>query len=559
VGDWFAPEVKTFSRGKGDAPATAKAAYRAGVCIVDERTGTIHDYSRRSAGIEHTALFLPKDAPEWTHDRARLWNAAEQKENRKNSVTARELMLPLPHEVSKADRIDIAREAAAFLRDRYGVAVDLNVHEPGRGGDERNHHAHIMFTTRRIDGNGFGDKTRELDASVRTKDAAQSQGGAEIEAIRQACAEITNRALERAGSGDRVDPRSYERRGIDREAQPHLGPAATNMERKGQKSRVGDDRRDKQVRNAIRDEFARQARVIDLALERDRRQREAEERQRVRQQQEAKARAGQSRVVEREKARFDTWANGRRADLQSKRLDAEGDLGRKHAQERLALENQLALTYGGTKTAYTRSLEAMAKKPPPAAPLDRLLYRLSGAATRNAEQAAAYRATLADIARRETEQHSALTARQQAETATLSAGHAADSSKLERGIDRARARREADGWQPPQARREATTGRETGLQDEFNREADFSPVERGDAGAGQTAPGTEHAPTASPDWTPDGNSGAGESNPAPPPKTGWADDAEREDAIRRAREQREADEREQEERDNDDDPGREMT
>lgn len=32
---------------------------------------------------------------------------------------------------------------------RYGVAFDLAIHRPDRKGDQRNHHAHILFTTRR--------------------------------------------------------------------------------------------------------------------------------------------------------------------------------------------------------------------------------------------------------------------------------------------------------------------------------------------------------------------------------------------------------------------------
>ena len=61
MGAWFAPEVRTFSRGKGDAPATAKAAYRAGICITDTRTGVTYDYSYRT-DIDHSALARVGDA-----------------------------------------------------------------------------------------------------------------------------------------------------------------------------------------------------------------------------------------------------------------------------------------------------------------------------------------------------------------------------------------------------------------------------------------------------------------------------------------------------------------
>ena len=74
--------VKTIGRSAGRS-ATAAAAYRAGVEIADERTGIVHDYTRKQ-GIEHREIVAPADAPEWVRDRAALWNAAEQAETRKN-------------------------------------------------------------------------------------------------------------------------------------------------------------------------------------------------------------------------------------------------------------------------------------------------------------------------------------------------------------------------------------------------------------------------------------------------------------------------------------------
>src|SRR3546814_14626264 len=66
---------KAIGRSAGRS-ATAAAAYRAGVEITDERTGLVHDYTRKQ-GVEHSDLMLPTDAPEWAADRERLWNAAE--------------------------------------------------------------------------------------------------------------------------------------------------------------------------------------------------------------------------------------------------------------------------------------------------------------------------------------------------------------------------------------------------------------------------------------------------------------------------------------------------
>src|SRR3546814_19771043 len=92
--------VKAIGRSAGRS-ATAAAAYRAGVEITDERTGLVHDYTRKQ-GVEHSELMLPTDAPEWAADRERLWTAAELAETRKNATVARDYETALPGQVAAA-------------------------------------------------------------------------------------------------------------------------------------------------------------------------------------------------------------------------------------------------------------------------------------------------------------------------------------------------------------------------------------------------------------------------------------------------------------------------
>ena len=153
--------VKSISRSSGRS-AVAAAAYRSGERLFDARYGVEHDYTRKG-GVEHTELVAPDDAPEWAHSRNRLWNEAEANENRKNSVVAREWEVALPSELGGAARRALAVEFARTLVDRYGVVADVAIHEPHREGDDRNHHAHILTTTREIGSEGFGAKTRILD------------------------------------------------------------------------------------------------------------------------------------------------------------------------------------------------------------------------------------------------------------------------------------------------------------------------------------------------------------------------------------------------------------
>ena len=58
--------------------------------------------------------------------------------------------MALPHELTDEQRIAAVRQFAAALVERYGVAVDFAIHAPDRHSDERNYHAHVLMTTRRI-------------------------------------------------------------------------------------------------------------------------------------------------------------------------------------------------------------------------------------------------------------------------------------------------------------------------------------------------------------------------------------------------------------------------
>ena len=218
--------VKTVSRSSGRS-ATAAAAYRCAERIVDERTGEIHDYRRRG-GVIHTATLAP--AGERVPTRAELWNQAEAAERRKNSVVAREVVLALPAELDGRRRQDLALAFARHLADRYRVAVDVALHRPDQAGDQRNHHAHLMMTTRRLEAGQLTEKTRELD----------DQKTGEVMHIRQAWANACNAALEAARLPDRVDHRSNRARGIEAPPTVHLGPTITEMERRGVRTDRGD-------------------------------------------------------------------------------------------------------------------------------------------------------------------------------------------------------------------------------------------------------------------------------------------------------------------------------
>lgn len=224
--------VKAVSRRTGRT-AVAAAAYRSGERLTDERTATVHDYSRRE-GVASSHIVLPEGAEaDWARDRERLWNEAEQAENRRNSYTAREIEVALPAELSAEQREHLTLDFAKYLADRYGVGVDIAIHEPGARGDQRNHHAHLLLTTRQIGSEGFGRKSElEWSDTQRANEGLVTRRAA-LRDLREDWQHFQNDALCRAGVHERVDSRSFADRMIDLVPSQHQGVAATHLARMG--------------------------------------------------------------------------------------------------------------------------------------------------------------------------------------------------------------------------------------------------------------------------------------------------------------------------------------
>ena len=257
---WYHCSIKLISRSSGRT-AIAAAAYRSGERLHDSQLDKTYDYTRRR-GVEASFIVAPSSAPQWAYNLERLWNEAQARDNRKNSCLARECELALPDSLDATDREAIAREFARHLVDRYGVAVSVALHEPSRHGDDRNYHAHIMFTTRRMNENGFGEKTRELDDRIRT-------GPQEVIHLREYAATLINQYLEDAGLEERVDHRSYEDRGMVQEPTKHLGVEASAMERRGEQSELGDQNREIEAHNAEIESLVSELAALDAEIARE--------------------------------------------------------------------------------------------------------------------------------------------------------------------------------------------------------------------------------------------------------------------------------------------------
>jgi ATP-dependent exoDNAse (exonuclease V) alpha subunit len=236
--------LKTFGRGGGSSAVSA-AAYRAGERIRDERTGRTYDHSARR-DVLHKEIVLPSefaaDDLAWAKDRSALWNSAEQAEDRKNSRVAREYLVALPAELSPEDRLNLVAGFSRELVERYRFALDVAIHAPRDypGSDPRNFHAHLLATTREVTLEGLGDKTALEWSDAKRREAGLGPAIGELLHVRRSWAAAANAALEQAHVAARIDHRTLQAQGIDREPQPHIPRAAYEMERHGYRSVVAE-------------------------------------------------------------------------------------------------------------------------------------------------------------------------------------------------------------------------------------------------------------------------------------------------------------------------------
>ncbi|MBY5393417.1 Ti-type conjugative transfer relaxase TraA [Rhizobium leguminosarum] len=243
--------AQVISRGAGRSIVSA-AAYRHRARMMDEQAGTSFSYRGGASELVHEELSLPDQLPAWMRTAIdgrsvagaseALWNAVDAFEKRADAQLARELIIALPEELTRAENIGLVRE---FVRDNLtskGMVADWVYHDK-----DGNPHIHLMTTLRPLTEEGFGRKkvvvTGEDGAPLRvvTPDRPKGRivyklwaGDKEtLQAWKVAWAETANRHLALAGHDIRLDGRSYAEQGLDGIAQRHLGPEKAAISRRG--------------------------------------------------------------------------------------------------------------------------------------------------------------------------------------------------------------------------------------------------------------------------------------------------------------------------------------
>lgn len=237
------------SRGKGQS-VVAAAAYQARARLYNEQDGLTKDYTRHhEQELLESAIYAPKDAPDWVFDRERLWNAAERAEDDHNKTrakaarTAQRFEISLPHELSLEQNRRLLQD---ILRDNFtrkGRVCDVSIHGPHKEGDQRNIHAHVLVTMRTVNAQGFSAEKPHL---------SKAELREQVNHLRENVARQCSRHLERAGFKLEAARMIYAHKTLEEQQKIaearndlehaealkraptlHEGPTATQMKREG--------------------------------------------------------------------------------------------------------------------------------------------------------------------------------------------------------------------------------------------------------------------------------------------------------------------------------------
>jgi ATP-dependent exoDNAse (exonuclease V) alpha subunit len=237
--------ISAITRGSGRNAAAASAyrsgssvvacaAYRSGEKLQDATYNKTHDYTKKN-NVLLAEIITPEGAPEWMNNREKLWNGVEAGEKRKDAQLAKEVVLVLPRNLNHEQYKEVVRGWIADNITKRGLVADFAIHEPDASDGGKNPHAHVMFTLRPVEGEGFGKKlTGYKDGGL---------DGKEVLAEMRSSYEYHLNNLSTSSDNFQIffDLRSYKEKGIDRIPQAKIGPKVTYLEKRGYLTEWGKD------------------------------------------------------------------------------------------------------------------------------------------------------------------------------------------------------------------------------------------------------------------------------------------------------------------------------
>ena len=251
-----------ISRRSNHQSVVASTAYQSGDRLVSEYNQKQKYYSHKSE-IVHKEIMLSSHAPPEYSDRNTLWNSAEVAEKQWNAQLARRIVLAIPREISPKQYADLLKDYCREFFVSKGMCYDFAIHDKG----DDTPHTDILLTMRAIDEQGKwlskSRKVYDLDEngqcirlnSGRWKSHKENtvewndQKYAEI--WRQGWADAANHYLQMNHCSERLDLRSYTHQGIEKIPTVHMGPAVSQLEKRGIRTNIGNLSRDIKATNGV--------------------------------------------------------------------------------------------------------------------------------------------------------------------------------------------------------------------------------------------------------------------------------------------------------------------
>ena len=148
------------------------------------------------------------------------WRMLEAVEEgyRANAKVQHRVVLNLPHELSAGQRRSFVYEFCERTFGRLGLPYAAALHVPDELSDQRNVHAHIVFSTRPC------ERTASYQWDVAEEKVNGLTDKAGLFRLRALCAAHMNQACRHAGLATRFTHLSYQARGLNAQRQERVGP-----------------------------------------------------------------------------------------------------------------------------------------------------------------------------------------------------------------------------------------------------------------------------------------------------------------------------------------------
>lgn len=163
--------------------------------------------------------------------KSQQWMRKEERADRKNARVCDKLMIALPRELSQEQRTDLVRDFGERVSQGKAPWVAA-IHDKGK--DRHNPHCHLVVRDRDPQ---TGKRVLHMSAgkSERALLAEKGIDAMTTQRMRVMWEAATNEHLERAGHKERIDHRTLEAQGIEREPTLHEGVQARQMTARGER------------------------------------------------------------------------------------------------------------------------------------------------------------------------------------------------------------------------------------------------------------------------------------------------------------------------------------